>query len=130
MSALHLSQTVLQEAGFTVYPIVIPQGGILPSVVTSIISEAPGTDLERAAGWYDARIRLACHASSAAGVNDLAERVKDALWGEQHRRIETDSAYFLVNFFKGITDLTDYSDDRTVFRRIMDYRAQWWRYEK
>ncbi|WP_275782432.1 hypothetical protein [Pararhizobium gei] len=124
MNALKILQTVLSNLDVPVYPIVIPESAGLPCIVTSMISERANSRLDDLAGQYEALVRIGCHAASPAAVMDLGEEVKTVLL--QTVQAKLDNGNVLVNCFKATTDITDFSDDRTVYRRLMDFTVQWW----
>jgi hypothetical protein len=124
MNALKILQTVLSGLDVPVYPIVVPESVSLPCIVTSMISERANSRLDDLAGQYEARVRVACHAASPADVMGMGEEVKVLLLQTVQTRL--DGGNVLVNIFKATTDLTDYDDGRTVFRRLTDYTVQWW----
>ncbi|NBB47104.1 hypothetical protein GVN24_02320 [Rhizobium sp. CRIBSB] len=102
----------------------VPQTARLPCIVTSMISERQNSRLEDAAGQYEARVRVAVHHSSPAALMDLSEGIKELLIATIQTEVEGGGA--LVNIFKDTTDITDFSEDRTTFRRLMDFKVQWW----
>lgn len=124
MNALKILQTVLSGLDVPVYPIVIPETAGLPCLVTSMISERANSRLDDLAGQFEARVRIACHAASPAAVMELGEEVKSVMLSTIQAKL--DGGNVLVNCFKATTDLTDFSDDRTVYRRLMDFTVQWW----
>ena len=124
MNALKILQTVLSGLDAPVYPIVMPETAGLPCIVTSLISERANSRLDDLAGQYEARVRVTCHAASPADVMEIGEEVKAVLLQTVQTRL--DSGNVLVNVFKATTDLTDYDDGRTVFRRLTDFTVQWW----
>jgi len=116
----------------SVYPIVAPQNASLPFVIVACIWEAQDFALAGAADAFDARFSLACNARSAADADGLAEAIKRVLEGIRRREITTGApaaSLGVLTCWKEGTDTMDYSDDRTVFRRIMDWRVRWERPE-
>jgi hypothetical protein len=124
MSALSISCKLLSDAnlGAAVYPIALPQIAGLPCVLVSVIHEDQDLVIGGAVGAFTARVSLACHAATPAGVDTLAEAIKASLENVLHHQLDDGSE---VTFWKEGTDVPDYSDDRTVFRRIFDWRMRW-----
>lgn len=132
MSALRIAREILKdEVSASVYVVVAPQTTPLPFVVLSLIHEAQDFVIEGANPAFTSRISVACHGATPAGAEVLAEEVK-ATFETVINRIMTDASsppvpWAGVTMWKEGTDLTNYADDLTVFRRIIDWRLRWWR---
>jgi hypothetical protein len=124
MNALKVLQVILSAQDVPVYPVAIPQTARLPCVVTSMVSERANTRLDDAFGQYEAICRVSCHGATPGAAVDLGEAIKTLLM--QTTQASIDGGNVLSCCFKGTVDFTDYDDDRTVFRRVMDFRIQWW----
>lgn len=130
MSALSIAMRLLKaELTVPVYPLVVPQTAALPCVVVTVVHEAQDFVLEGANPAFLARLSIACHAADAVGMDALGEQVKNALETVINRALGDASGLPAdgATCWKEGTDVTDFSDDRTVFRRIMDWRMRWWR---
>ncbi len=129
MSALKICQDLLcAEIAVPVYPVVAPQTAELPFVVTTLVHEAQDFVIEGANHAFFARIQIAAHGDSPAKADELAEIVKEVLEITVNRTVsEAGIPWAGATFWKEGTDLHDYSDDRSVFRRITDWRLRWWR---
>jgi hypothetical protein len=134
MNALQIVTRSLQAAGYQTYAIAAEQGADpgTPFIVVSLVSERSNSRLEDAAGQYEALVSIACHAAGPAALIDFSEEVKADL-----ERI-TLGAYDDGNvpptnavgfsFHKAEADVTDFSDNLSIFRRVMDFRVLWWRF--
>lgn len=134
MSATRYMIQLLDDAalGAGVYPLVAPQTATLPFLTLASIHEGQEFLLAGATSTFEGRMSIACHAASAAAVNALAEDVKLALQDVIHREITGGSpagSLGTATIWKEGTDVSDYSDDRTVFRRTFDWRIRWERPE-
>src|SRR5690606_16975755 len=107
------------------------QGSALPAVVVTCVYEDQDIVLAGPRRGYMARIEVSCVGASVAEADELAEAVKDALEIANAEIMSDDSPASVearVNYIvKDGADVSDYSDDRTVFRRIADYRMRWTR---
>lgn len=132
MSALRIAREVLTSAVTApVYMVVAPQTADLPFIVLTLIHESQDIVLDGANPGFFSRITVACHGSTPAAAEVIAEEVKGILEATVNLMLTDGSSppvqWAGATFFKEGTDLHDYSDDRTVFRRIMDWRLRWWR---
>lgn len=124
MSALTITCKLLRDAsvGAAIYPIVIPQTAVLPSVVVTLIHEEQEFVTAGATQAFTARLSTACLASDAAGMDLLAETVKSTLKSIVQHDLADDTR---VTFWKEGTDVSDWTDDRSTYRRILDWRMRW-----
>jgi hypothetical protein len=130
MSALSIVIQLLKtELPSPVYPLVVPQTAALPFVVVSVIHEAQDIVLEGANPAFVARLSIACHGADAAGMDAVGEQVKGILETVVNRTLIDTSGQPTAGatFWKEGSDISDFSEDRSVFRRIMDWRMRWWR---
>jgi hypothetical protein len=130
MSALTIIVRLLKaELATPVHALAVPQTATLPCVVVNVIHEDQDFVLEGANPAFLARLSIACHGADAASMDALGEHVKTTLEAVINRTL-VDSlghAWAGAKCWKEGTDVSDFSDDRTVFRRIMDWRIRWWR---
>jgi hypothetical protein len=110
--------------GTRIYPVMAPQAVALPYIVVTMVNEDSEYALIGATGGRQSRVEVACHASSFGAVELLAEAVIGAAEAVIH---ETVGAEELgpVTMYKQGTDLADISEDRSVFRRLMDFVVRW-----
>nr|WP_276557545.1 DUF3168 domain-containing protein [Prosthecomicrobium hirschii] len=105
-----------------VYPLVAPQKADYPNVIVHMIFENEDMLLAGASEFAEARVSIECRAKDATTANTLAERVKDAFRGIQERTVSG----CIASIRKEGTDVSDFTDDASVFRRILDFYV-WWR---
>lgn len=132
MSALRIALEILKDGmSYPIYPVVAPQTMEQPFAVISLIHEAQDFVIEGANPAFTSRISVACHGPTPAAAEELAEEVKSILETILNHTLMDGSSppipWAGATFWKEGTDIHDFSDDRTVFRRIMDWRLRWWR---
>lgn len=101
-------------------PNVAPQGTDLPDIVVTLISDHDDVLLAGAAQFPDARVSIACRGTSFKSADAVGDAVVAAL-----RDLRGTFAGKAATFFKEGTDVTDYSDDFSTHRRIIDYRIRY-----
>lgn len=130
MSALSIAITKLAATSAVtskttvarIYPIVFPQTASLPCLVANVVSGYDEHMLDGAGKYYRNRISIECLAASAEEVIALGDAVMSAL---------QDNVNATIGAFTGVTtqfadlDRTDYSDDRTTYRRTLDFFIRW-----
>jgi hypothetical protein len=118
---------VADLASNAVYPVIAPQDALTPYITVRVIAEEAEYVLAGANGSFDSRIEVACHHRTFALVDALGEAVKGALVCNIERDVEDadGNALGTVTTWKAGTDISDVSDDRKVFRRLMDFRGRW-----
>lgn len=112
---------VAGATGGRIYPLVAPQGKPLPFVTVSVVAEEDSQMLEGAGRFYDALVSVAGHAASAADADELAEAIKTAIEDVTNEVVDEKTATVL----KAGADVMDHSDDRSIYRRTVDYRVRW-----
>lgn len=134
MNALQIVTRSLQAEGYTTYVIAADQGSdpANPFIVVSLVSERSNSRLDDAAGQYEALVSIACHAASPAALIDFSEEVKAdleriTLGAYDDGKVPPTNAVGF-SFHKADADVTDYADDLSIYRRIMDFRVLWWRF--
>lgn len=136
-SALDLLIRVLSDnsdvaaiVGTRIFGIVAPQTKAMPYIVCSLIYEDQDVTLEGHQDGYDSRVSVECVASSVTNAVELGETVKSALSIAHHPVLSDDipaEELGRVTLFKEGTDVTDYTQDRSTFRRFVDFRMRWTR---
>ena len=130
MSALEIAVTKLGATSSVttitgaigIYPISLPQTAAPPCVLVNIVSGQDEHMLTGAGKLYLHRVSVECLATTAAGVMALGDAVMAAL---------EDNANATIGSFTGVStqwadiDRTDLSDDRTVYRRTLDFFIRW-----
>jgi len=136
MSALELAIRLLQTAGpvtaivdIGVWPGIAPQVAAMPYVVVNLIGETDEQMLSGAGRMYETRLEIACVAGSITAANALGEAVKTALEDLTNHSVigagDPPADLGRVNTWKTGADVTDWSDDRSSFRRLMDFGLRW-----
>lgn len=70
-----------------IYPLRMPQGGSLPSVVYQRVSTDPVVSLDGDSNLDNVRVQFTCWATSYSGALDLAGKVRDAINGSTLKSI-------------------------------------------
>lgn len=130
MSALSIVRTKLAATAAVtalvsnrIYPIIFPQEAVLPCIVLNIISGADiAAHLAGQGGYYRHRIRTEMLDDDASDLDSLSDAVLAALNGVIKATIAN---CVDVDILFGGLDMTDYSDDRTTFRRLLDFDVTW-----
>lgn len=111
-----------------VFPVLAPQGFAAPHIVVSLVHEDADVVLEGHRNGFFSRVSVQCKAADVSAAIDIGEAVKSAL------AIVNEPVYSgatppveigTITCWKEGTDITDYGDDRSVFRRLLDYRVRW-----
>lgn len=130
MSALSIAITKLKATSAVttkttaarIYPVDLPQGASPPCLVVNIASGYDEHMLTGAGKYYRNRVTVECNAETPLEVVDLGDAVMAAL---------QDNINATIGAFTGVTtqfadlDRTDYSDDRTTYRRTLDFFIRW-----
>jgi hypothetical protein len=104
-----------------IYPMVAPQGATYPNIVVHLISENDTQMVDGPALWAESRVSVECRANSASSALDLGQVVVTAIGGTTNASLAGKTA----TIWQSGSDYSDYSDDRTVFRRIVDFTLRW-----
>ncbi|HEY4200047.1 MAG TPA: DUF3168 domain-containing protein [Devosiaceae bacterium] len=120
---------IVAKVGSSVYPITAPQGAEGPYIVVGLVHEEQDFLLAGASGCFFSRVEIQCVASTGPEADAIGEAVKACMTtvlnatvmsgGDNPVEIGTATAW------KEGTDLLDFTDDRAVFRRLLDYRLHW-----
>lgn len=105
-----------------IYPIVAPEKTAMPFITIELSSEADQQMLGGAGGYYSTRVTVSTLATTATQANEMGELVKKALGDVTKATIAGAKD---VDIVKQGTDFSDYADDRSVYRRAMDFYVQW-----
>lgn len=110
-----------------IFPIIAPQDHPLPYLTVRVLAEDAEYVLAGDTGGFDSRIEVSCHHRTFALVDALGEAVKGALTCNIERDIEDANGDPLgtITTWKTGADIADVSDDRKIFRRLMDFRGRW-----
>lgn len=110
-----------------VYPVVAPQTKTLPYLVVSLVYESQDVVLDGQRDGYSSRVSVHCVADKPEAADRLGELVKRALSCVIHQTVNDGASQpmAVATVLKNGTDLLDFNDDRTVFRRLLDYDFRW-----
>jgi hypothetical protein len=110
-----------------VFPIIAPTDVSLPYITVRVIAEDAEYVLGGDTGAFDARIEVACHHRNFAKVDALGEAVKGALICNIETEVKDakDKALGTITTWKAGADISDVTEDRKIFRRLMDFRGRW-----
>ena len=124
---------LLEDSAVTAepFPVVIPQTASLPCIVVNLVSEQQDHVIEGAQPVFDSRVSVACHGATPDEANDLGEAVKRCLEGVISWEVENGDSppgiWGTATIWKAGSDMTDFNEQRTVFRRVIDWRVRWQR---
>lgn len=114
--------------GTDVFPVVAPQKHIVPHCVVSLIHEDGDVTLNGHGAGFFARVSVECKAPSVPQAVNMGEAVKAALtlinepvFSSAVPPVEIGT----VTCWKEGTDITDYTPDRSIYRRVLDFRVRW-----
>jgi hypothetical protein len=124
IDALLQDSAVALIVGIRVYPATALQGAALPYITVSLINEDVDYILAGATSGRESRLEVACHAWSFTAVDALAEAIIAALVGIVNQTVGPEDIGPATILKQG-TDVADFSEDRRVYRRLMDFRVRW-----
>jgi hypothetical protein len=104
-----------------IYPAAAPQGAALPNIVARLTYEQTPEMLAGSSRMHQAQVAIECRANTATAAIALGEAVKAAL----RDQINVTIAGKVATFLKDGPDFTDYSDERTIHRRLLSYTVDW-----
>jgi hypothetical protein len=99
----------------------------VPFIVLYHTYESQDVLLVSAVERYETRVSVEIVTDDAIECDRQAEAVKACLSYVAHRDVSngSDPGWEDVSCFKAGGDVFDYDDERTVYRRVIDYRVQW-----
>lgn len=101
-----------------IYPISAPQNAVAPFIVLNQVGGADGLHLNGQNEYPLHRIMVECNATTGTQAHDLGELVLDALRNTIKARI---GRFKDVDVTEAGPEITDYSDDRTMSRRVLQF---------
>lgn len=134
MSAIRIALRLLlandritELVGQSVFPVAAPQEVGRPYVAVSLVFEEQDTVLAGHRDGYTSRVSFACVADAVQVADAIGEAVKAAMAEVINVEVLYDAGDLVafVTAWKEGTDLIDFTDDRKIFRRIIDYRMRW-----
>lgn len=118
-----------ERIGNKVFAVRAPQGVAAPWVVVTLVSEPEGQTLAGASGQFVSRVAVAVHAPDASAADEIGELVKACLGNRTNYRVMAidDPTRLLgtVTTNKAGGDILDFSDDRSIARRSIDFTVRW-----
>jgi hypothetical protein len=91
-----------------------------PGIAVSLVDETDGYKLDGAIKYPQSRVSVHCIAESATAADALAEAVKQDLIDYRGELLDAE-----VTIFKAGSDYSDYADDLSTFRRVVDFVVRW-----
>jgi hypothetical protein len=129
IAALMTDEAVRAAVDRRIYAVEAPQRTVRPYLIVRLLSDSDQYILEGAGHWRISRVEVQCIADSATDADQLGEMVSAAL-GDLNNSVFTYPAdspemTFTATSEKAGGDYCDSSADRSVFRRISDFRINW-----
>lgn len=102
-----------------VYPVIRPQSGTLPAVVTTLLSIVPDGVLDQSAGpnLYRARVQADCYDSTYSGMKDLVDAVRAAA----HLKSGYCAGYLVVSSVMDVVAGDDVDLDTGIYSQAVDF---------
>ena len=105
-----------------IYPEEMPQGASPPCVVVNVVSGQDEHMLTGAGRYYRHRVTIDCIAADPL----VAQQLGDAVMGALDNNVNATIGDFTgVSTYFADTDLTDSANDRSAFRRVVDFFIRW-----
>jgi hypothetical protein len=101
---------------------VAPEDATFPYAVVYLVGQAEDLLVNASSSWPESRVSVQICTRSAGSALSIGETVIAALRDKINVAPVTG---YEATFRKGGSDVTDYSDDRTVHRRIIDFYIRW-----
>lgn len=115
--------------GNKIWPDHAPQGTTAPYILVHKPAQTTRQLLEGPSCLVQSRVSLECIAASAAAADALGDALYAALGSVTNELIESAGSPTEISrtatIMSANLDTTDYSDDRTVHRRIIDFYVDW-----
>ena len=129
MSAFQIVERLLKQAPGVADNIgigMIEQPVEPPFIILTGISESQHSLINSAVDHFETRVSVEIITRNAIDCDRQAEAVKACLSYVVHQRVGSGTTSWEdVCCFKTGSDVFDYDDARTVYRRIIDYMVQW-----
>jgi hypothetical protein len=106
-------------AGGRVYPVIRPQAGTLPAVVTTLIGSYPDGVIDQSAGpnLYRARVQADCFASTYAALKTVVDEVRAAV----HLKSGTYAGFVVVSSVMDNVSVDDVDLDTGIYSQAVDF---------
>jgi predicted RNA-binding protein Jag len=112
---------VTSVVGDRIYPLRAPQLSPDGYIIVTQVQEFDPQLLASASEYPQTRIQVECITVNARDVIPLGEKVKKALQNITNQAVGS----WTATVHKIGVDFTDYSDDRQVCRRVMEFAVRW-----
>lgn len=120
IKALLAQSSVTSRTSTRVYPLPLPHSTMLPAIAVAMSAEDENYLLQGASQYPLATVQIHCIATKAKDAIDLGEAVKVAL-----RDLLYTSGSTKASFQKEGPDFTDFADDLSTHRRVMNFTVRW-----
>lgn len=102
-----------------VYPVIRPQAGALPAVVTTLIGSYPDGVIDQSAGpnLYRARVQADCFASTYSALKTLVDEVRAAV----HLKSGTYAGFAVVSSVMDNVSVDDVDLDTGIYSQAVDF---------
>ncbi len=106
-------------ASGSVYPVIRPQSGTLPAVVTNIIGVYPDARLDQASGaqLYRARVQADCYDSTYSALKTTVDAVRAAV----HLKSGYYAGYLVVSSVIDVVAGDDVDLDTGIYSQAVDF---------
>lgn len=106
-------------AGGRVYPVIRPQAGTVPAVVTTLISIVADGVLDQTAGpnLYRARVQADCYDTTYSGLKALVDAVRAAV----HLKSGYYAGYLVVSSVMDVVAGDDVDLDTGIYSQAVDF---------
>lgn len=101
-----------------------------PFIILDLVGESELLrNLAGSGGQWDSRVSVACHAARAADADAMAETVKAAIGDLNEHPVgdggSPEAVLATVQTWMASASVFDWSEDGSVFRRLVDYGIRW-----
>lgn len=111
-----------------IFPTAALQGAVMPYLIVSKPDEQSRLLLAGAGKYPRSRVSIECIAATAAEADRLGKKVYDAfatMINEVVNDGQSPPSSYVATITPADFDFDDYSDERTSFRRVIDFYVDW-----
>lgn len=131
MSGVQICSRLLDDSSAVAAPVhigLVTQPTVPPFICVSHVYEGQEVVLRGAAPKFETRVSVSIFTADAIECDRLAEAVKNTLGYVVHQRVGSGTTAFRdVSILKTGGDIFDYNDERTAYRRVIDFMVRWQR---
>lgn len=124
-----LNSDVAALVGNRIFPTAAPQEALKPYLIVTKPDEQSRIHLEGPGKYPRSRVSIECNADTAVEVDRLGTKLYDAFANMVNEVVLDGQSPPLSQYKATITpadfDFDDYSDDRTAYRRVVDFYVDW-----